>query len=837
MIRKLLSTTCAGALAWGVIALPASAQIDEIIVTATKREASIQDVPIAVTALSAAQLEKAGFTDIRDIQNLVPGFNLNSSQTESQGTTLRIRGVGTTGNNIGLESAVGVFLDGVYLSRPGVALGDLPDIEQVEVLRGPQGTLFGRNTSAGALNVKTRRPNLNEIEAFGNVSAGNLSLFNVQASASYPVIQDQLAFRVSGAYRDRDGYLESAFNGSESYTRDRYVLRGQMLWEPTENINFRLIGDYADAEEECCDAVIIRESDAAPALAARNGGDDGVFLSGPPAVKGRVSNSEGFENPYEQWGISGEFNWDFGFGNMKYIGSYRDFRAESIQSEFVGLDVYSVPFSFDEIKTQSHEVQFQGNWRRLDWLFGFYYSDEEIEEQANLTLGDDFALNFNGIFADGVFGGAIAAAALGANAGDPLNVGVGTVGGVGIAAATPGADVLTALAGGINPAGSFALNKYTQEGESISVYTHNTLSLTEKLDLVVGLRFSREEKDGAFEQLDANSPACGAVAANAGQIATALATSGNPAAAAAAADIAGAATVITCFPFSTQAGLIPGLTPEEFSDQFTDDELTGTGKLVYEITPDINAFFSFAHGFKAGGFNLDSTAAIGGSDPTFDSEEVDAYELGLKADLIPGRLRTNVTLFRQRMDNFQVLEFTGTQFVTFNVDKASSDGVEVEIFGTPIDGLNLNLAVTYADARYPDDCTPTPGGTAVPDSLCGSQLTNAPLWTGVLGGNWQQDIPGTNFDYFVNANWILSSERRTSTNTFLVDDVQPGYGKVNLRVGLGDIDGRWSVEGWAQNLFDIQTRNTTFNTPLRADSRGAFIEEPRTWGFTIRARY
>ncbi|MEQ1549408.1 MAG: TonB-dependent receptor plug domain-containing protein, partial [Chakrabartia sp.] len=135
-----------------------STESGEIIVTATLRNENLQDVPIAVTAFNTESLEKAGVRDIRSLDNVSASFNLNSTQTESGGTTLRVRGVGTTGNNTGLESAVGIFLDGVYLSRPGIALGDLLDVQQVELLRGPQGTLFGRNTSAGALNIKTQKP-------------------------------------------------------------------------------------------------------------------------------------------------------------------------------------------------------------------------------------------------------------------------------------------------------------------------------------------------------------------------------------------------------------------------------------------------------------------------------------------------------------------------------------------------------------------------------------------------------------------------------------------------------------------------------------------------------
>lgn len=160
--------------------------IEEVIVTATKRAQSVQEVPIAVTAISAESLERAGVQDLRDLSAVATSFNMNSSQTESQGSTLRIRGVGTTGNNIGLESAVGVFLDGVYLSRPGVALGDLMDIESIEVLRGPQGTLFGRNTSAGALNIRTKGPNFEETEGFANVTVGNYSMHNIQAGVTGP---------------------------------------------------------------------------------------------------------------------------------------------------------------------------------------------------------------------------------------------------------------------------------------------------------------------------------------------------------------------------------------------------------------------------------------------------------------------------------------------------------------------------------------------------------------------------------------------------------------------------------------------------------------------------
>jgi outer membrane receptor protein involved in Fe transport len=278
-------------------------EIEEVIVTATKRKASVQDVPLAVTAISAEKIERAGVKDLRDLSTVATSFNMNSTQTESQGTTLRVRGVGTTGNNIGLESAVGVFLDGVYLSRPGVALGDLLDLESIEILRGPQGTLFGRNTSAGALNIRSEGPNFEESEYFANLTAGNHGLTNLQAGASGP-ISEGIAYRFSAAVREQDGFLDSN-TGAESLNRNRYLLRGQLAFEPSDDLTIRIIGDYSDADENCCDAVVISQGLGVSIGAYEAYGlpaNGGVADFGPSAFDNLRTNAEQFENPNEQWG-------------------------------------------------------------------------------------------------------------------------------------------------------------------------------------------------------------------------------------------------------------------------------------------------------------------------------------------------------------------------------------------------------------------------------------------------------------------------------------------------------------------------------------------------------
>lgn len=843
-------------------------RLSEITVTATRRESSIQDVPIAVSAFNPETLEAQGVRDITSLGSVSSSFNLQSSNSESGGTSIRVRGVGTTGNNIGLESSVAVFLDGVFLSRPGVALGDLVDLEQLEVLRGPQGTLFGRNTSAGLLNVTTKKPNLQEVDGFANVSYGNRDFVNVQGGVSVPLIKDVLATRISGSFRQRDGFLTNPTLGIDTNDRDRWSLRGQVLFEPTDAISVRLIGDYSETDEQCCSAVVLQDV-LAPAFAALgpapsdNGVLDptaGVPISGFDVLDDRETNSGQFENPTEQWGISGQFDWDLGVANLTYIGAFRNFQAESVQdADFTGLDVFSAAGdtaasatfngfagtgffdadffapgttaaeiaalpAFTEIETQTHEIRLQGNTfaDRLDWLVGFYYSDEDILQSQSLVLGQDFDL---------LLGASVLAG--GANLGPSPIENIFSVPGV-----VPGL--------GISPEGTFAFNQFTQAGESWSIFTHNTFAVTDALNFTVGLRYVDESKDGNFDQLAGQSDACNAVAGN-------VLTGGA---------VPGAALVLSCFPLGVVANLpasafIP-LLPQTFSDDpnepgtfvedFEDDELVYTLKASYAFNDNLNGYASFTHGFKSGGFNLDASAASGGADPRFDSEEIDAWEFGLKGSFFDGRVRANTAIFHQKIDDFQVLEFTGTQFTTFNVGEALSTGVEVEIDAQVLDQLTLTSALTYADARFPNDCETDPTALANATNLCGAQLTNAPEFVGIWGATWQDDFQAFSQDltYFGNVNVRYETDRRTSTQPTAVTsdtptlfDIQDANTKLNIRAGIGSADGKWQIEGWATNLTDEQTRSITFNLPLRGGDAGraAFIDAPRAYGVTLRSKF
>ena len=843
----------ASAIGLGLWASPAMAQSQDegsdpaleaddsvIIVTATRRAEDVQDIPLAVTAVSPDQLEKQNVFNVTQIRQVSPSFSTSNAQNASGTNVLRIRGIGTTSNNIGFESAVGIFIDGAYQSRPGVALNEFVDVERVEVLRGPQGTLFGRNTSAGALNITNRRPDLDEFGGFVNATYGNFDHISLQGAVNAPLVEDTLAVRLTGAYRERDGFVSVVdANGAElgrSNEIDQFLVRGQLGYGSEGGVEARLIVDYSKSTATCCSAIELLQSPletggvlAAVGLGPR-GGMAAPFTTSNPfdqagaeqsldnlvATQGRLPTAD-----IENWGVTGEITIPVGdSADLIYIGSYREFDAfETTDNDFSAIDVFNNNGTSTQINTMTHELRLQGDAfdGSLSWLVGGYYSTEDIQQSATLTLGTQYDALVGALFlpaTGGVFGNR------------PLQI----------------------LSGGVDPSGTFSTNQSMQDSTSWSIFTHNTLEITDGLDLTVGLRYSDESKDGSFSQLATNNQLCPAILGSIG-------AGGVPAA------LVPNVLALGCFGFVApldlpQAAALP--LPRSFADEFNDNELIYTVKLGYDFG-NVNTYASFTHGYKSGGFNLDATAAIGGADPRFRSEIVDAYEVGLKGRFLDNALVVNLALFHQEFTDFQVLEFTGIQFQTFNVPEVLSSGLEFESTIRPVSGLTINAGVTYVDARYPSDCD---GGSGVVRvlTLCGNELTNAPEVVAITGFNFEESL-GNDFRFFVNGQARLESDRRTSTQARTVPsaaaiaaaggnaqaaidaspllpfDVQDGKVNVNLRVGFGDIDGRWTVEGWVTNLTDEVTRGVTFNTTLRSGSRSAFPQEPRMYGVTVRGQF
>ena len=858
----LCSTICSAMFVPAAYAQTAQAEEDSgdepIIVTATLRAMDVQDIPLAVTAVSPEALERQGINDIKNLASISPSFNIQSSQTETQGTSIKIRGVGTTGNNTGLESSVGVFIDGVYQSRPGVALGDLVDLERLEILRGPQGTLFGRNTSAGALNVSTKRPSLSEVEGFANASYGNYNFMNLQAGVSVPITTDVAGLRVSGTWRKRDGYLKTP-SGVESNNRDRYMLRGQLYIEPNADVSIRLLADYAKTDEQCCEAVIVRETELAPFSAFHGLASDGVDQSGMSALKNLSINGGPYLNGSKQWGTSAELKWDLGAAKLTSVTAYRKFDSSSTTvGGFTANDTYTVGDgaptsrpgilpSGDHIKTFTQELRLQGTAFNdgLDWLIGGFYSSEKIRADQTMTLNADFqrtnsAFNFanaagvNPLFALTAFG----------NAGVPVNAN-----------------------------GNYAENRFLQDAKSWSIFTHNVVNFTDKLSLTLGARYVNETKDASFNQL-AGTTGAGASACQASV--NGVLTGAVPAA------LRAGMIGLNCFAFATSVALTApaavggGLAsaklplPRTWSQEFKDDEITYTAQLGYKANEDLLLYAGYSHGFKSGGFNLDpqsatlqnSGAILAGlatgtivapvyADPSFKSEKVNQIEVGVKATLF-GSIKANLALFDMKMSDFQVLEFTGVQFLTFNVNSARSTGAELELFGKLSDNISANVSATYANARYPGDCADGVVAAALPSTqrLCGSSLTNAPKYAGVVGLTYDGQLNESGWGVLINGNINYSDRRRTSTIPLdardgvtapIPFDYQDSYFKINARIGLTTPDERYTFELWGTNLNNEITRGVTANTPLRGGfgtrSRIGFVEEPRMYGMTVRAKF
>ena len=802
-----------------------------IIVTATRRAQNVQDVPLAVTAVSPEQLERQGVVNVSQLSQVSPSFSSSNAQIASGSVVLRIRGVGTTSNNIGFESAVGIFIDGAYQSRPGVALGEFVDVERVEVLRGPQGTLFGRNTSAGALTVTNNRPNLSEFGGFANATYGSYNLTNVQGAVNVPLVQDSLALRVTGAYRKSDGTVDvRGRNGvkvGESNDANQFLLRGQLGFA-FGAVEGRIIADYAQSKAGCCTAVELAPSGLETSGLLNLFGlgvTGGQFQDnrGLQAVDDRITSANFAPiGNIKNYGVTGEVTVPLSdAADLIYIGSYREFRAkETYDTDFTALDLFNVDLNNTRIDTMTQELRLQGDAldNKLEFLVGGYYSTEDIRQEVSFSLGTDYAAFANA----SLFG-------LASQLGIP----------------SFGFTALQTLSGGANPATTRATNGYTQNSKSWSLFTNNTFSITDSFKASFGLRYSSESKDGSYASVSNTNPTCNGIVANAGALNLG---SADPRVRA----LGGTALVLGCLPFLAPADLPASAAlplPRSFSGKFKDSELIYTGKLLYEFDIPVNVYVSFTHGYKSGGFNLDSTAAIGGANPAFRSELVDSYEAGVKARFLDNAVTANLAIFKEDFTDFQVLEFTGTRFQTFNVPKATSKGFELETTIRPDDHFTVNAALTYVEAAYPKNCAGTSTEINVLN-LCGEDLTNAAQITAIAGATYTNNI-GSNLKFFLNGQVKLESDSRTSTQATelptspagvgttakLPFDIQDGNVKVNLRAGISTSDDSVGIELWAQNLFDEPTRGVTFNTTLRSGSRSAFILEPRTIGVTLRGKF
>ncbi|MEL7040816.1 MAG: TonB-dependent receptor plug domain-containing protein [Pseudomonadota bacterium] len=373
----------------------ADRRLSIVMVTSQKREQSLQDVPVVVTALTSDVIADAGVRDIKDVTILTPGLIVTSSAS-SNDTTARIRGVGTVGNNPGLESSVAINIDGVSRARNGVAFGDLGEIERIEVLKGPQGTLFGKSSSAGVINIITKGPE-DEFSGQAEFTAGNLGLLRTSGSVT-GALTDSARGRLFGVYAKRDGTFDSITVGSgprtdqESDSYEFYSLRGQLEFDLNADATLKLIGDFTDREENCCLAEYIAQDPARSAVLNALAGGQGTGVDGDPFGRDAFANRDSMLE-MQEYGLSAELDWALSFGDLTSITAYRDWQSSRNEdSDWSTADIWyrGDDGMEDRFQNFSQELRLNGQTDRVDWLVGAYFAVEEFERFEELRYGEDY---------------------------------------------------------------------------------------------------------------------------------------------------------------------------------------------------------------------------------------------------------------------------------------------------------------------------------------------------------------------------------------------------------------------------------------------------------------
>ncbi|MFN5127228.1 MAG: TonB-dependent receptor, partial [Sphingomonadaceae bacterium] len=822
----MLSTISIASLSVGSVAFAqdtapqASDEVDDedvIIVTATKREQTLEEVPVAVSVTSAAAIERAQVRDLKDLQTLVPSLRVSQLQS-SASTDFIIRGFGNGSNNVGIEGSVGVFIDGVYRSRSASAISDLPNLQRVEVLRGPQSTLFGKNASAGVISIVTAAPRY-EFGGSAELSYGNYNAIVAKADITGP-ISDNIAFSLAGGINKRDGYGTNLTDGSKTSERNRWYGRAQLLIEPSESFKLRFIGDYDKIDENCCFVGNILDGPTGNAIRAVGGkvNSGGIFS---------YSEYQNFasENKITNGGVSMQADYEMGSLSLTSITAYRKSRAKTnADSDFTSADLIGQNRGDVDIETKTQELRLASDFDGpFNFLLGGYYFDESINNKQALTLGKDFR-NYANALAGGSYIG--------------LEPNIRALAGVPASAAQFGGQ------------GQGRFEDWDYKNKAYSVFGTADLELTDGLVLTGGFNYTKDKKNLAsntvitdvFSAIDlvtvgqnAGLPAAlpagfvppGGTALSSGlfpRINGCATVTNAPAASGANPTRSG-----TCNPFL-------GLQALQFLSPFlnipnavengrtSDGKLTYSARLAWEATDNINLYASYGTGFKATSWNVSTdsrpfasnfvagspaqgaplaTSAIrtaGLALPNLTSgtryalpEEATVKELGLKAKW--ERVAFNLTIFEQSIKNFQGNSFIGTGFVLTNAGKQSTRGIEFDGSLNPIDALQLRAAFTYLAPKY-DSYVASAFG-----DISGQSPAGIPELSTTLGATYTAEL-GNGSELIMNVDYHNESQTTINDNPAYRDykrEVNDVSASTTLRLENG-----LQLSLWGRNLTNAR---------------------------------
>jgi iron complex outermembrane receptor protein len=715
------------------------------------------------------------------LSQLVPSLYYNSANPRNTAYTIRGLGSNTlsiSAANDGIEPGVGYYVDQVYHGRPATAAFDFTDIERVEVLRGPQGTLFGKNTTAGAIHIISREPSF-EREVNGEVSYGDKDFLQAKGSVSGPLFGDAVAGRLSAQLTQRDGVLYNVNTGEHLNELDNYAVRGQLLWEPTDSVKLRLIGDVTDLDSVCCSQNFLRVGQSLrsparqfPALAAGLG-------YAPPStdVYDRLSDIDAdLQVTTQDGGVSLIADWDWGSSAFTSVTAWRYWDWDVANDrDYTGIPIQMVqriPSRQDQY-SQEFRLASSGE-RKLRYVAGLYYFSQEIDGHPISTYGPEAAywlLN-------------------------PANFTL--------------------------PIPRDLLDGYTQEGdshfemESYAAFGEVNYDLTERLTATLGLRYTYEDKEGSLEtQVVGGLDLTGLPPATAAELARAKLSIFRP----------------QSYSAEDDGGSLSGRTNLAYA--FSDD-LLAYASLAYGYK---------SGGLNMSGLPLDAQNQPALATAVIEDERNTTYEIGLKYTLFDSRATLNLAGYWTVVEDYQAnvvssLETAAIRSYPSNIPEVRVRGVEADFGALLFTGFTLRASVAYADGEYTDyPAGPCPlevqTAVTVACDLTGDSLAGLSEWVGTLGFDYVVPLGAGEFLLHVDSNSRSGYSSDTSGSQYTRID---GYTVTNASAGYR-FQGGWEIAVWARNLFDsdhitaltIQTGNSGLILGQPSD--------PQIWGVTLRAKF
>jgi len=747
--------------------------LDEIVVTATKRPESLQDVSVSVSAVSSDFMQDAGIADMNDVSTHVPSLTVTTN-VSPWNTSFRMRRVGHEGNIPTFEPDVGLFIDGAFRSKSGLGLGDLADIERIEVLKGPQSTLYGKNVTAGVIGVTTAAPS-QEFTAMAEATLANDDYSNVKGYVNGG-LSDTLAGRLSFSTTRRDEVMDNIGSGDDSGNLDNMSLRGQLLIEPNDDLSIRLIASAVkrdmtvqagdpEWDPQMLAAFTAVQSNALAGLFALPAGAPSNTTPMQDNITGN-RKLDSINDPHtfsqDSFDFSATVTYEMDGLTLTSITSYDEYDVETFMSDVTHSPLAVVSFH-DTTDGYSYSQEFRlssPGGETIDWLAGaFYYHN-------NFTRGDGTDTEFTLLQDIDNLGMTFAAAAALAAGLTPAMI-------LGAGGALP-------VLGMPGDTGNF-YNE--QDTDTFGIFVSATWNISDTWSVSGSLRYGYEEKDA--EMALSQNVVAGSVLLNA--------TTPN------------------------------GFTYEDKDDW---DAVTGNLSTEYHLNDDVMLYASYSRGFKAGGYNLGfGTTPI--TDRPFDEEKVDAFELGWKTQLLSNRLQFNGAIFHTEYTDFQSAAFTGLSFLVNNAEEVTVDGIEFDGVYLISKQLTFNYAVSYVKAQYDKftDFTPAEG----------EDLAFAPRWKASAGLQYEQPLAGGDLYTRVDVAWVDDSIPDTKLEA---RNEQSDYAHANVKLGWRNDSWDLSLWGKNVTNQDwVNQASATGGIGGATGSRQLFLNDPASAGVTVRYIY